>query len=105
MGGGDGGGGQIWEDGGRAREKGEDRRRRSCRGSNLGVGTLPSLEGEVLVVHGLGVELVEGVGGAAEGALVHLVEAGRDGLFLLRHGQITGGGKREEGRVFFSDRI
>lgn len=40
--------------------------------------TFTGLEGEALVVHGLGVKLGEGVGGAAEGrvhATIHLVQA------------------------------
>jgi hypothetical protein len=52
--------------------------------------TFTGLEGEALVVHGLGVELGEGVGGAAEcrvHATIHLVQARGVGLPLLRHGR------------------
>ena len=52
--------------------------------------TFTGLEGEALVVHGLGVELGEGVGGAAERrvhATIHLVQARGVGLPLLRHGR------------------
>jgi len=46
------------------------------------------LEGELLVVHGLGVELGERVGRAAKRRVhgpIHLVQARRYGLPLLRH--------------------
>jgi hypothetical protein len=52
--------------------------------------TFTGLEGEALVVHGLGVELGEGVGGAAERRVhttIHLVQARGVGLPLLRHGR------------------
>lgn len=53
--------------------------------------SFPGVEGELLVVHGVRVELREGVGGGAkrrvEGS-IHLVEAGGDRLSLLRHRKI-----------------
>jgi len=57
------------------------------------------VEGELLVVHGVGVELGEGIGGGAEGGIegpIDLVEAGCDGLALLRHSGIV---EREFGVV------
>lgn len=51
------------------------------------------LEGDALMAHGLGVEMGEGVGGAAEGAVerpVHFVQRRGGGFPLLRH--------RREGR-------
>lgn len=47
------------------------------------------LEGKLLVVHGLCVELREGISGAAKGgvhASIHLVKAGGYGFSLLPHG-------------------
>lgn len=46
------------------------------------------LEGEFLLIHGMGVEMGEGVGGAAEGGVhgaIHFVEARSHRLSLLRH--------------------
>lgn len=44
------------------------------------------------MVHGVRVELGEGIGGGAEGGIegpIDLVEAGGDGLALLGHGRIV----------------
>lgn len=67
--------------------KGGRREERRGEGGDQSV-AFTGLEGEFLLIHGMGVEMGEGVGGAAEGGVhgaIHFVEARSHRLSLLRH--------------------